>query len=167
MKKLFFILFVAFLSVTKADAQMYHPAFANYIGFGTMYFTDYWGNVTCMYQGYIYNGRPNTFGCALWADGSYYYGTFLLGVCHGKGVAGNFNGYISGTWKFGTFVSQKESDKSYSEVVQHVQKQYNSQNNSNQSLAISNRTPDNRYKEVELDPDSQMGKSLLGKVGGK
>jgi hypothetical protein len=165
LKRLMFIVFIAFLSLPKVEAQMYHPMYAYYVGYGTMYFTDYWGNAMCMYQGNISYGFPNGNGCAIWADGSFYRGGFYNGFCHGEGVLGNYSGYIAGTWNMGNFVGANNNynNNNYRNTVQDVRNQYQQQN-SNQNQMSMNIDPDGFLIE-KLPANSEMGRTLLGNVG--
>jgi hypothetical protein len=163
MKKLVLLFVFAFsIFASEVKGQMYHPSYANYVGFGTMCFTDYWGNVTCMYMGGIWYGRPNGIGYAIWSDGSFYKGGFLNGFAHGKGVVGNRSGYIAGKWNIGNFVetNNQYSNQDYSNTLSEVNSKQRSSNQNQVALV----DPDG-YRIEKLDPNSQFGETLLGKVG--
>ena len=163
MKKLVFLSVVAFsIFVSNANGQMYHPWFSNYVGYGVMVFTDYWGFPTCMYMGDIYYGRPQGNGYVVWADGSFFSGGFHNGFAHGNGVVGNYMGYISGTWNMGTFVgvNNQYNNRDYERTISNV----NTRQRNNNQAPIANVDP-NGYRVEKLDANTQYGKVLLGKVG--
>jgi hypothetical protein len=162
MKKVFFTISMLFiLSILKTNAQVYSPGYAGYVGNGIIYYPNGY------YQGGIYNGYANGTGTYYWSDGSFFYGSFSAGFQNGAGVLmSRYYGYVSGCWYAGSFVG----------ACQNTYNPYNNQNTVQNLVTQVQRekpanTPTNNYqaydpdgyKVTQIDPNTEMGKTVLGK----
>lgn len=158
MKHSLFVILIILSIVTKTNAQIYSPNLAGYAGLGTIFYPN------GFYQGGVYNGFANGSGTFYWYDGSFFSGNFYGGFYNGPGImVSRLYGYITGCWNSGIFMGNCvnvynpyiNNNAVENEVTRVQQTLPNDQR-------ITSYDPDG-YKITKVDPNTQMGKTLLGR----
>ncbi|MFN5318978.1 MAG: hypothetical protein ACK5CY_09060 [Bacteroidia bacterium] len=146
------------LSILKTNAQIYSASYFGTSGVGIIYYPNGY------YYGEIYNGFANGQGVCYWSDGSFYYGGFYSGYCNGAGVLVSKYGYISGCWYNGSFIGNCPNGTPYNQsqvenIVFQVQ-----DDRPEETRDEYPGVPPEKYKITKIDPNTQMGRQLLGKL---
>jgi len=158
MKKLLSIFAIILVIALKSKAQIYSPSLAGFAGPSTIFYPNGY------YQGGVYNGFANGSGTFYWYDGSFFSGNFYGGFYNGPGVmVSRFYGYVSGCWSGGVFIGNcvnvynpyNNNNKVQSEITRVQQSLPNDQR-------VKSYDPDG-YAITRVDPNTQMGKTLLGR----
>lgn len=158
MKKILLIIGLVFTIATNSNSQIYSPNLAGYVGNGTIFYPNGY------YQGGVYNGFANGTGRFYWYDGSFFSGNFYGGFYNGPGVmVSRFYGYISGCWNGGVFIGNcfnvynpYTNDIAVQNEIKKVQRTLPNDER------VTSYDPDG-YKITRVDPNTQMGKTLLGR----
>ncbi len=161
-KKLIFVLAIILLyAVHSLNAQVYSPQLVGHFGPRIIYYP--YG----YYQGNVNNGIAHGLGTFYFSDGSFYRGNFLNGWWHGEGViVSPYQGYLAGCWSKGQYVGNCSANNQFnnSNRVQEIVSDIQSEKPNNKNYADV--SPEG-YKIKRIDPNTKMGKSLLGKYTGK
>ncbi|MDO7138143.1 hypothetical protein [Algibacter lectus] len=123
------------------------------------------------YQGQIYNGVAHGQGTYYFRDGTIYRGNFYDGWRNGPGVLiVPYRGYLPSCWNMGSFIGQQcttgqQSLPTFNTSSQVKQVVSNTYNEFPQDASFVATDPDN-YDIVQIDSNTQLGKTLLGKYSG-
>ena len=144
----------------KVDAQVYSPQLVGHNGVRIIYYPNGY------YQGNVSNGVANGTGTYYFRDGSFFRGNFSNGWWHGEGVIVTpYNGYLAGCWSNGNYIGNCPNKNYYNNnrrvesIISDVQDE---RPNDNRYTAVS---PEG-YKIKRIDPETQMGRTLLGNYSG-
>ncbi len=159
MKTPFSLFIIAFfLYFGEVHAQIFSPQLAGANGIFIIYYP--YG----YYQGYVINGVANGGGTFYWRDGTFFRESFSKCFYHGPGVIiSPHYGYVAGCWSNGVFAGP----------CQNVPNPYTNVNTLQQTVAqVQQERPANDdyqavspegYRITRIDPNTQMGQSLLGR----
>ncbi len=156
MKKALFIL--AFTLLTFAThAQVFAPNLVGFSGYATIFYP--YGH----YQGNVYNGVANGLGIFYFRDGTFFRGNFSAGFWNGEGIlVSPIYGYLTGYWARGTYTGACQnaySETDVEDLVMNVQ--------DNMPAAQDHAVSPEGYRIKKIDPDTQMGKTVLGRYRGQ
>lgn len=150
------------LSTTYSPSQVFSYDLAYYNGYG------YIMNMAGIYEGYVSDGYAHGLGTFYFYTGAIYHGYFQNGWWNGEGFLLTYQGYIVGCWNYGNYVGDCQNYTSYYDDDDDEIKIDDSyvESNVNTILSSSNtqRSPEG-YKITRIDPDTQLGKTLLGRAG--
>ena len=141
-----------------SSAQVWSPQLAGHYGERIIYYN--YG----YYQGNVTNGVANGLGTFYYRDGSFFRGNFVNGWWHGEGMlVSPYYGYLTGCWSAGNYVGNCQNTYCTSnrvrQEIQYVQREKPNNNN------YSNVSPEG-YNIKRIEPETQMGKVMLGRYSG-
>ncbi|WGF93342.1 hypothetical protein [Aequorivita marisscotiae] len=163
MKNLYLLFCLLFFFLQKTEAQIYSPQLAGYNGILILTYPNGY------FQGNVVNGVAQ-------GEGLYYYyhdGSILKGNYHGGFLSGEAvfvtqYGYINSCWSNGIYVGnscQNNVQTFNNAYVQNTLNQVNNNRRTNDEIARRSTSPEG-YKINKIDPNTQMGRTLLGGIGG-
>jgi hypothetical protein len=157
MKQIMIIFFImALCSIfQEAQAQVYSPQLAGHFGNRIIYYP--YG----YYQGQVSNGIAHGRGTFYFRDGSFYHGNFANGWWDGRGVlVSPYYGYLTGCWRQGQYNgncnNSYSNERQIERVIQNVQDEFPD------NPSYTSVSPEG-YNVKRIDPNTKMGRTLLGR----
>ncbi len=160
-----FTIFIFLLSFKVNAQRIMSPQLQGYVGIGNIFYRN------GVYHGQIYNGVAHGMGTYYFRDGTIYRGNFYDGWRNGPGVIiVPFQGYLNSCWNMGNFVGQQcgtpqqtPSFNSNQSVRRVVRETYNDFPDDEADFVVND--PDD-YEIVQINSNTQLGRTLLGKYSG-
>jgi hypothetical protein len=157
---------VIFFMITNITAQIWSSGLAGHYGIRVIYYANGY------YQGNVYNGVAHGLGTFYFQDGTFFHGNFNNGYYHGQGViVSPYYGYLTGCWNQGNYMGECRTTNSntsfnrpasdwFQELVEDVRSHKPDKADDYTSVSPEG------YKIKKIKPETQMGRTLLGRYRG-
>jgi hypothetical protein len=155
MKQFFLMSLFLGMFLPSSQAQIWSRDLRGQYGFRTITYA--YG----YYEGYVNDGYADGEGTFYYRDGTIFHGNYYDGYRDGKGVlVSPEDGYLVGYWEDGTYVgcSCRHNQSDYDEdAVENIVYQQRKKSES------TTQTSPEGYKIKKIEPESRMGKTVLGR----